>query len=564
MKKMTVSFSAIILLSLLISACGSAGVGLPPSMEGSLLDFNNRPVSDRIDSEPESAKSEQPAEVGEDVLTDSALPAAQVGILAAYEETLVKIYEDVNPSVVNIQVKVGAMEANQGIPETPEFHSDPDNDLPKGPQFGYGMGSGFVWDQQGHIVTNNHVVDGAIEISVTMYDGTSASAELVGADPDSDLAVLKVDLPAEALRPIQVADSSMVRVGELAIAIGNPFGLDGTMTVGIVSALGRTLPASEGIGTGPAFSIPDVIQTDAPINPGNSGGVLVDDRGQLIGVTTAIESPVRANAGIGFAVPSDNVSRVVPVLIEDGVYQHSYLGISGTSLNPELAKAMGLDPAQRGALVSVVNPGGPAEKAGLRGSDRQAEMDGFEVPVGGDVIIAIDGYEIKEMDDLIAYLTANTSVGQTISLSVLRDGGPMDIPVTLAARPDQNQTASPTIQKPRAATAWLGITGMTLSPDVASAMDLLEEQAGVLVLQVEPASPASSAGLRGGPETFGQGDQQILIGGDVIVAFDGGTVDGFESLVALLADHQPGDEISLSILREGVELEILVTLGERS
>ena len=294
--------------------------------------------------------------------------------IMAMEGTLEQIYEKVNPSVVNIRVVQKVTTENMGNMQIPNF---PFFSLPQGQdqppeQYQSGLGSGFVWDQQGHIVTNNHVIDGADKIEVTFNDGMIVQADLVGVDPDSDLAVLKVDLP-EGIAPIQLADSDTLKVGQLAIAIGNPFGLDGTMTVGIVSALGRSLPTNEGFG--PTYTIPDIIQTDAPINPGNSGGVLVNDQGQVIGVTSAIESPVRANAGIGFAIPSAIVEKVIPVLITDGHFDHSWLGISGTSLVPDLATAMDLDSSQRGVLVIDVMPNSPAEMAGLRGSDREIEID---------------------------------------------------------------------------------------------------------------------------------------------------------------------------------------------
>jgi serine protease Do len=245
---------------------------------------------------------------------------SSVGAVAALEGTLELIYTQVNPSVVNIQVSQAGVAGSPAIPDAP---GSPFQSLaPQGPQAQQALGSGFVWDTEGHIVTNNHVVDGADRIRVTFSDGTTVPATLVGADPDSDLAVVQVDLPANQLQPVQVADSTQVKVGELVVAIGNPFGLEGTMTLGIVSALGRSLPAESATTQGTAYTIPDVIQTDAPINPGNSGGVLVDDQGRVIGVTAAIESPVRANAGVGFAIPSAIVQKVVPVLIQDGGYEH--------------------------------------------------------------------------------------------------------------------------------------------------------------------------------------------------------------------------------------------------
>lgn len=343
------------------------------------------------------------------------------GTALALGGRLAQIYEQVNPSVVNIQTTM------QGLQALPEGFGQ---QQPQG-----GLGSGFVWDQQGHIVTNNHVIAGASEIAVIFSDGYVAPGEVVGTDPASDLAVVWVDAPAEQMRPVQVASSGEVQVGEVAIALGNPFGLQGTMTVGIVSALGRSLPVGASDMTSAAYTIPDIIQTDAAINPGNSGGVLVDEQGRLIGVTAAIRSPVEANAGIGFAIPSDIVMKVVPALITQGRYQHPWLGISGTSLVPPLARAMDLPAEQRGVLVASVTSGSPADEAGLRGSNRQASIDGLQVSVGGDVIVAIDGEEVRTFEQMVSYLARNTSVGQTVSLTILRDGQRQDLPLTLGARP---------------------------------------------------------------------------------------------------------------------------------
>lgn len=369
-----------------------------------------------------------------EVVIPNTLPT--IGSLSDYETTLEKIYQSVNPAVVSIQVVDRQTVAAPGFPEFPGFPFFGPL-VPNQPQerVVQGAGSGFVWDTQGHIVTNNHVVDGSDSIQVTFSDGTVRSAKLVGADADSDLAVIKVDLPAARLHPIELASSSEVKVGQLAIAIGNPFALENTMTVGIVSAVGRVLPV-ESSGSGQAsYTIPDIIQTDAPINPGNSGGVLVDDRGQLIGVTAAIASPVRASAGVGFAIPSDIVQRVVPALIETGHYQHTWLGISGATLTPDLAQAMNLDADQQGALIVEVVPGGPADKANLRGSDQERTINGQPFRIGGDVITAVDGQPIHNFEDLVAFLARSTEVGQQVSLSILRDGKAQTAKVELAARP---------------------------------------------------------------------------------------------------------------------------------
>ncbi|MGB9898655.1 PDZ domain-containing protein, partial [Thermanaerothrix sp.] len=409
------------------------------------------------------------------------------------------------------------------------------------------------------IVTNNHVIDGADRITVTFSDGSTVEAQVVGADSDADLAVLKVDVTPEKLVPVRLADSKQVKVGQLAIAIGNPYGLEGTMTVGFISALGRSLPVQSTANDGATYTIPDVIQTDAPINPGNSGGVLVNIRGEVIGVTAAIESPVRANAGIGFVIPSNIVRRVVPALIATGRYDHPYLGISGTTLTSDLAKAMGLSPDQRGALVIDVTPNSPADKAGLRGSDRQITLDGNPVRVGGDVITAIDGNPVQKFEDLASYLATSTSVGQKVTLTILRNGREQTIEVILGARPRTQSSNLTTAQSG----AYLGITGRTLTPEIAQAMGLDQDQQGVLVVNVVNGSPADKAGLRGSFKPATINGEQMLIGGDIITAFDDQPITSFEDLQAALAQSSPGQKVTLTILREGKSQRVDVTLDAR-
>jgi serine protease Do len=494
----------------------------------------------------------------------AAPPAASAptasSVLDALEGTLGQIYDQVNPSVVNIQVVVEQEGMSTVVPEIPGFPFGPSE--PQGPPVQRGIGSGFVWDKEGHIVTNNHVVAEADKITVTFYDDTTVPGEVVGTDPHSDLAVVKVDLPADQLQPVQVADSIQVKVGQLAVAIGNPFGLEGTMTVGFVSALGRSLPVASGDMLGSSYTIPDIIQTDAPINPGNSGGVLVDDEGRVIGVPTAIESPVRANAGIGFAVPSAIVQKVVPALINDGSYEHPWLGISGTSLGFELAEAMGFEPDQRGVLVVDVVTGSPADEAGLRGSDRQVELEGQQVRIGGDVIVAIDGQSVKEFDDLITYLVRNKSVGETITLTIIHQGQEETVEVTLAARPKGEEQRGQR-EKDTTAGAWLGIQGLTVTPEIAEAMDLAPDQEGVLVEQVTQNSPADQAELRGSYKALDINGQRLQVGGDIITAMDDQPITQMEDLRAFLQQAQPGQKVTLTLLRDGEEVKVGVTLGER-
>jgi serine protease Do len=565
MRKITIS-SMIVIAAILLASCSSPAALL---QNGASNTSNTAPKT-------EAAQPAQPIAYAKPVVQATApiIPASDIsGLLAAYEGQLTSIYEAVNPSVVNIRVvqKAGATDLNSQqspfpFPSVPGLPNIPNNGLPQSQPFQEGLGSGFVLDQQGHIVTNNHVIEGADKIEITFSDGTIVPAKVVGADPDSDLAVLKVDVAADKLRPVQFTDSTQVKVGELAIAIGNPFGLEGTMTTGIISALGRTMPAgglSQNTG-GPTYSIPDIIQTDAPINPGNSGGVLVNDQGLVVGVTFAIESSTRSSAGIGFVIPSSIVVRVVPALIKDGTYQHTYLGITGGTLTPTLAEAMKLDATQRGVLVSQVSSGTPASKAGLHGSNSETTIDGQQMPVGGDVITAVDGKPVMKMDDIIAYLADSTVVGQKITLTVLRNGKQQDIQVTLEARPAP-QTAQTTTTTPAVsgARAWLGITGGTLTPDVAQAMNLNSDQTGALVVTVQSGSPADSAGLQGSDQNATIGGQQVPIGGDVIIAIDGHQIGSMDDLGAMLQHYNPGDQVTVTVLRGGQQLDLSVTLGER-
>ncbi|HEY65186.1 MAG TPA: PDZ domain-containing protein [Caldilineae bacterium] len=371
-----------------------------------------------------------------------ALPDAQA-IVAAQEAVLSHIYETVLPSVVHIRVvqkiqRIPEM-PNRGLPGYPWFPY-PYWGLPRAPQEFYrrGEGSGFVWDREGHIVTNNHVVEDADRVEVVFADHSVAEAKVLGTDPDSDLAVIKVDVPPERLKPVTLGDSDTLKVGQMAIAIGNPFGQEFTMTSGIISALGRTIRS----GASP-FSIPEVIQTDAAINPGNSGGPLLDRMGRVIGINAMIISRSGANAGIGFAIPINIAKRVVPELIEKGTYEYAWLGITGTDLVPEVAELMGLPRDTRGALVVDVAKDSPADKAGLRGSDKTLRVEGEEYQFGGDVIVSIDGQPVRGMDDLIAYLVKNTRPGDKVTLELIRRKGEREtVIVTLAPRPHRTRSGS--------------------------------------------------------------------------------------------------------------------------
>jgi S1-C subfamily serine protease len=296
-------------------------------------------------------------------------------------------------------------------------------------RFGECIGSGFVIDTEGHIVTNNHVATAADELLVTLADEHTAPAQIVGTDPGSDLAVLKIDVPAEELTVAELGESSTLKVGQRAIAIGNPFGLERTMTTGIISSLGRTLSRTDS-----NFQIAELIQTDAAINPGNSGGPLLDSQGRVTGVNSAIFSTSGTSSGVGFAIPVDIVKRVVPELIASGHYRHTWLGVSGQTISPELVDALNL-PVETGVVIFAVEPDSPSEKAGLRGGDRQVTVSGVQLMAGGDILVAIDGVQVKRFEGVVNYLASNTSVGDEVTLTVVRDGQQMEVKVTLAERP---------------------------------------------------------------------------------------------------------------------------------
>jgi serine protease Do len=324
------------------------------------------------------------------------------------EALLVELYRRANPAVVNIITY-----SNQGN----LVQSD-------------GQGSGFVYDDQGHIITNSHVVHGADAIDVVFSDNTTLKAELIGQDLHSDLAVIQASPLPQGILPLPLGDISQVEVGQTVIAIGNPFGLGGTLTRGVVSALGRSIPAMT------PFSIPQAIQTDAPINPGNSGGPLLNLHGQVVGVNAQIETSNggRVNSGVGFAIPVSILSRVIPSLIENGKYEWAWLGVVGGTINPAMVEAMKL-PIQKGAYISQIVNNGPAEKAGLRGSKDEATIDGRRTEVGGDIVVAIDGQPVSSFDDILIYIALNTKPGQEVVLSIIRDGQPQEVKVTLQARP---------------------------------------------------------------------------------------------------------------------------------
>jgi serine protease Do len=525
--------------------------------------------------------------------------------------TLPELFERVEKSVVQVTTTSRGGEESGSLPS--------------------GIGSGFVYNNDGLIITNYHVItpslsnqlvqreiDNGVDINVAFEDGTIYQATLVGADRFSDIAV--IDIPEEArnrLVPLPVGNSSGLRVGQQVVAIGNPFGLSGSMTEGIVSGLGRLIPSSDEEQLPPipdgtpmpppqdpsnpeaplqpprdevppslppgnpdeesretqrrgSFSIPDIIQTDAPINPGNSGGPLLDLRGEVIGMNTAIFSSTGESAGVGFAIPSNTINKVVPALISSGVYQHPWLGISGTDVTPDIAEALGVSEA-KGFLVTGITSESPADKAGIRGGYKIDNINGREITLGGDIIVAIDNNTVRKIDDILSYLEREKAVGEPVQLTVLRDGSiQQTLPAILAARPGSNmQLAQPSQQEQQqqqekqGKPAWLGISGTALTPEIAQAVGLTPDSRGVLVVEVEAGGPADKAGIRGGYIIDNINGREITLGGDIIVAIDNRTVTTLENILTYLSNEkQAGDTLQLDILRDGRSSQVNVALGE--
>ena len=324
------------------------------------------------------------------------------GIERSYDYSLIDIFEKSEESVVQVNVLRGESDG--------------------------GMGSGFVYSDDGYSITNQHVVRDAQKVTVTFLDGEAYIGDVVGRDRDLDIAVVKVNPSNTYIQPIKIGDSSKLKVGEKIAAIGNPFGLSGSMTSGIVSQIGRLLPQESG------YSIPDVIQTDAAINPGNSGGPLINMKGEVVGINTAIQSATGEFSGIGFAVPSNTVKKVVPILIEKGEFSHPWMGISGTDVDPELAEVRGLN-SSKGFLVVSVIEGSPAEQAGLLGVTETKEVDGREFAMDGDIITLIDGKTVRKISDILVHLQREKSIGDEMILSVNRGGEVLELTMILEERP---------------------------------------------------------------------------------------------------------------------------------
>jgi S1-C subfamily serine protease len=343
-------------------------------------------------------------------------PPATVEASNPLEAQVIAVYENVSPAVVNI--------TNRGYVYDFFMQAVPQE----------GSGSGFVYDQEGHIVTNYHVIENAEELSVTLANGKVYDAKVIGVDPTNDLAVIGLNADVDLPNPIMLADSGNLRVGQFVVAIGNPFGLERTLTTGVISALGRVIQSPED-----NRFIGEAIQTDAPINPGNSGGPLLDLKGRVIGVNSQIISPSQASAGIGFAVSANTVRRVVPELIARGYYPHPWLGATMLTLTPANANVFrdgGMQvPVEAGLLVSEVTPGGPADRAGIRGGDRVMRAGRYQLLLGGDIITAINGKPVGDFQELTVYLETQTKVGDSVQATIVRDGQEQPLAVTLGEQP---------------------------------------------------------------------------------------------------------------------------------
>lgn len=357
-----------------------------------------------VEAQATPQEPDQPAPVR--VVTATPEPLTEQEAYDAAEASTIRVYERVSPAVVHIKSQVTTMDFFGGL-----YPAE-------------GTGSGFIIDKEGHIVTNNHVVEGAENVEVTLFDKTVTKAEIVGLDPLNDLAVIRIKVDADKLHPVDMSFSEQLKVGQRAIAIGNPYGLDWTLTAGVISALGRSLQISQD------RIMYDVIQTDAAINPGNSGGPLLNSHGQLIGVNSAMRQGAQ---NIGFAIPLSTVRRVVPELIQNGRYRHAWLGLAGYSLFPELSQRLEL-PVEKGILIAQVVANGPAAQAGLRGANREAVLGNTRLYVGGDILVEIDGVAIDSNEALREFLETRTRVSQQVEVKFYRGDKVMTARATLSER----------------------------------------------------------------------------------------------------------------------------------
>jgi serine protease Do len=423
------------------------------------------------------------------------------------------------------------------------------------------LGSGFVYDRLGHIVTNFHVVDGSKnnKVYVTFLDGVSYEGDIVGADPYSDLAVIKlseVDKNVSSkLVPLELGNSSTIRIGEKVVAVGNPFGLSGSLSEGIISGLGRLMPAGDSGGSQqnpfdrtqivkpvPSFSIPDIIQTDAAINPGNSGGPLIDMSANVIGINTAIFSNTGVYSGIGFAIPSNFVTKIVPLLIKNGEYDHPYIGINGFDITPEIAKLLNL-PEAVGFLVINVTDDSPAKMAGILGGNKSMLINGLPIELGGDIITEIDDKPVRKVNDILSYLANYKRIGDNVNLTVLR--GPdlvkQVVSIPLTARPSlETNLTSPS----------LGLIGLDVTPEIAKLMNISRDN-GFLITSIIGNSSASKANLMGGYIVTEVNGTALELGGDIIVKMDSVNIKNQMDMKNYLKTKNIGDSVIITVLRDG-------------
>ncbi|HJR85687.1 MAG TPA: trypsin-like peptidase domain-containing protein [Nitrososphaeraceae archaeon] len=440
-------------------------------------------------------------------------------------------------------------------------------------QLGPRLGSGFIYDNTGHVITNYHVVGGGGELLVSFPDGEFYNGQLIGTDPYSDLAVIKVTaIPRERLLPLPLGNSSDLVIGQPVAAVGNPFGLSGSMSEGIISGLGRQLPSSILPPTDPipplfgraqiptgttSFSIPDIIQTDAAINPGNSGGPLLNMKGEVVGINSAIFSNTGLYAGVGFAIPSDTVKKVITSLIKTGSYDHPWIGIVGIDITPPIAKSMNLNVTDsKGFLITEVNANGPADKAGVQGGDRLVSINGTdrEVTLGGDIIIGIDGRPVRNIDDLLSYLEGERSVGENVTLKLIRNEEILEKTLTLEKRPDSDSVFPSGNNQ-----LSLGITGVDVNSIIAKAMNLTNST-GFLVSSVTANGPADKSGIQGGFKIETINNTQYTLGGDIIIGIDNRTINTGEDIKSYINTRSEGDAVSLKIVRDGETQNITTKL----
>jgi S1-C subfamily serine protease len=422
------------------------------------------------------------------------------------------------------------------------------------------LGSGFVYDKSGHIVTNFHVVDGSKnnKVYVTFLDGVSYEGDIVGTDPYSDLAVIKLteldNNVSSKLVPLELGNSSTIRIGQKVVAVGNPFGLSGSLSEGIISGLGRLMPAGDNgespqnpfekgpiVEPVPSFSIPDIIQTDAAINPGNSGGPLIDMNANVIGINTAIFSNTGVYSGIGFAIPSNFLIKIVPLLIKNGEYDHPYIGINGFDITPEIAKLLNL-PEAVGFLVVNVTEDSPAMLAGIQGGNKSMQINGLPIELGGDIVTEIDNKPVRKVDDILSYLENYKRIGDNVTLTVLR-GPALDkqiVMIPLTTRPSlETDLTNPS----------LGVIGLDITPMIAKQMNISREN-GFLITSIIGNSSASKANLRGGYVVTEVNGTVLELGGDIIVKMDNVDIQNQLDIKNYLKTKNIGDSVIITVLRD--------------